>query len=330
MHQFKNKAVKLIALHFLLFFVLACNKSDNGSTEPDPEPNTGLVENLKIDISGQERNYHLYIPQNAVNAPIVLLFHGNRSNHNELLGLTGVKAPYKIWLELAQQENILLIVPNGSEGLGGNNGWNDCRSDALGNPDSNDMLFASSLLDFVTNEYQADSSKVFAVGTSNGGHMALRLAQEIPNKLKAIAVIAAANPVNTQCANSTVPISTLFINGTDDPILPFEGGEMPSNRGEVYSSQETIDYWVNRNETDATPVVTDLPDIDTSDDCTIKKHLYLNGTNNTEVAFYEVIDGGHTEPSIAERYSNLFKLIVGEQNGDVEMTDEVWDFFKTK
>jgi len=43
---------------------------------------------------------------------------------------------------------------------------------------------------------------------------------------------------------------------------------------------------------------------------------------------YEVVNGGHTEPSIQERYSNLYKLIVGNQNGDIEMAQEIWGFFR--
>ena len=41
-------------------------------------------------------------------------------------------------------------------------------------------------------------------------------------------------------------------------------------------------------------------------------------------------NGGHTEPSISERYSSIWLSIVGNQNGDIEMANEVWDFFKTK
>lgn len=326
--------MKLISLYFLLILALGCNKNDNESIGPDsdsdPGIEKGLLEDRKINVSGIERNYHLYIPQNPTNAPVVMLLHGNKSNNDEILGITGVKAPYKIWLDVAEQENIILIIPNGSEGSSGNNGWNDCRSDAEGNPDSSDVLFTSNLIDFVLNEYQANASKVFAVGTSNGGHMATRLAQEIPNKLKAFASIVASNPVNSQCTNSTIPISALIINGTDDPFLPYEGGQMVGNRGEVHSAQETIDYWVSRNQTATMAVVTDFQDIDTTDKCTVKKHLYINGANNTEVAFYEVIDGGHAEPSIAQRYSNLAKVILGEQNGDIEMANEVWGFFKNK
>ena len=323
----------IVAMKNILFYwalislTVGCDKGE----DVDPLPGEqGWHKNQTIPISGTSRNYHLYLPQDTSNAPMVILLHGNRSSNDELLGFTNVKAPYKIWEEIAAQENIILIVPNGTNGSSGHRGWNDCRNDASGNPDANDVLFIDNLIDFVLNEHQADASKVFAMGTSNGGHMAMRLAQEIPEKLSAFASIVASNPVNSQCTNATSPISALFMNGTEDPINPYEGGEMSGNRGEVLSGQATIDYWVNRNQTESTPTVTDLANTDTGDNSTVKKHLYSNGSNNTEVVFYEVIGGGHTEPSISERYGNLFKAVVGEQNGDIEMANEVWDFFKTK
>ncbi|MDB2463122.1 prolyl oligopeptidase family serine peptidase, partial [Algibacter sp.] len=290
----------------------------------------GWYKNQTITISGASRDYHMYLPANVTNAPIVILLHGNRSSNDELIGFTNAKAPYKAWEDIALQENLMLLVPNGTDGSSGRRGWNDCRNDADGNPDADDVLFINNLIDFVVNEHQADGSKVFAVGTSNGGHMAMRLAQEIPEKLTAFAAIVASNPVNSQCTNAILPISALFMNGTEDPINPYEGGEISSNRGDVFSAEDTINYWVNRNQTNTTPTVTDLADLDPDDSCTVKKHVYANGTNNTEVVFYEVIGGGHTEPSISERYSNLFKLVVKAQNGDIEMANEVWDFFRTK
>ncbi|TMM59042.1 hypothetical protein FEE95_06305 [Maribacter algarum] len=334
--------MKLIPFYIVLFLALSCSKKDD-DTPIEQDSAKGLLENLKIDISGEEREYHLYIPQNSENVPVVFLFHGNKSDNDQLIGIGGlfnrdIKAPYKVWLSIAEQENIILVIPKGLEGSTGDNGWNDCRNDAGGNPDSNDALFSSTLIDVVLDTYKGNASKVYAVGTSNGGHMAMRLAHEIPDKLTAFAAIVASNPVNSQCSNSTMPISALIMNGTDDPINPIEGGLVglggsnQGNRGEVLSGQETIDYWVSRNQTDTTPITTDFPDLDSSDNSIVKKHIYSNGANNTEVAFYEVIGGGHTEPSIAERYTNAFKALfmVKEQNGDIEMANEVWDFFKTK
>jgi len=246
------------------------------------------------------------------------------------MGFNGKKAPYGEWERIATAENLILLVPNGTDGSNGHRGWNDCRNDSSGNPVVDDVLFIETLIDDVVRVYGANASKVFASGTSNGGHMAMRLANEIPNKLTAFAAIVASNSRNSKCSIATTPISALFMNGTEDPINPFEGGEMLGNRGEVDSAQETIDYWVNRNQTETSPEITNFTDADTSDKSTVKKHLYTNGVNNTEVAFYEIVGGGHTEPSIAERYSNAFKIIVKEQNGDIEMADEVWNFFKNK
>lgn len=316
------------AVVFLLpILMLSCGNDENPKS---PAAEKGLLKDQQIEVAGVDRAYHLFVPEDFVNAPLVLLFHGNGSNYDEILGLTGVKAPYKVWLDIAKRENLIIAVPNGTLGSGDTRGWNDCRNDAPANPFADDVLFISTLIDFIKGTYTSNASKVLAVGTSNGGHFSIRLAQDIPNKITAFAAVAASNPVNSKCANSTVKVSALFMNGTEDPILPYTGGQMPSNRGEVYSTDNTVTYWRQRNATDATPEITDLADLDKTDNSTVTKYLYKNGGDMTEVALYRVNDGGHTEPSLAQRYSPIYLRIVGRQNGDIEMADEIWDFFKSK
>ncbi|MCH8487584.1 MAG: hypothetical protein LAT75_12010, partial [Candidatus Cyclonatronum sp.] len=109
---------------------------------------------------------------------------------------------------------------------------------------------------------------------------------------------------------------------------PYNGGN--TGNGEVISTENTVAYWVQRNATDTTPEVTNFPDINTNDSSTVTRYLYKNGGNGTEVVLYKVNNGGHTEPSISERYSSIWLSIVGNQNGDIEMANHVWDFFKTK
>jgi polyhydroxybutyrate depolymerase len=317
--------MKQQAIVFLMMVTLSCGKKDIS-----PEFEKGLLENQSISIDGIYRNYHIFIPNNPTNAPVVFLFHGNGGNNDDLLGLTNVKAPYKVWLDIAAQENLIIIVPNGMLGSSNSRGWNDCRNDAPSNPTSNDVQFVNYLLDFVKAKYSSNASKVFAVGTSNGGHFAIRLAQEIPNRITAFASIVAANSVNSKCTNSNVKVSALFMNGTDDPIMPYNGGQMSSNRGEVFSTDNTISYWVQRNATSMTPEISNLPDINTTDGSTITKYVYKNGGSGTEVVLYKVNNGGHIEPSKIERYSSLFLLAVGKQNGDIEMANEIWNFFKDK
>jgi len=120
------------------------------------------------------------------------------------------------------------------------------------------------------------------------------------------------------------------MNGTEDPLVPYEGGQIASNRGLVLSTDASVDYWVNRNGTDIVPIVENLPDTNPNDESTIEKSTYPNGDNNTEVVLYKVIGGGHTEPSLEERFGPIYLAIVGVQNGDVEMAHEIWDFFKDK
>jgi polyhydroxybutyrate depolymerase len=310
-------------LLLIILFTLSCNKD-----EISPEIEKGLLKNQVIAIGGVDRNYHLYVPNNPLNAPVVFLFHGNGGSYDDMLGLTGVKAPYKVWLDIANQEDLIIVVPNGTLSSLNTRGWNDCRNDAPRTPTFNDVEFIVNLLDFIKEKYNSNDAKVFAVGTSNGGHFANRLAQEIPDRITAFASVVASNAANSECSDATTNVSALFMNGTDDPILPYIGGS--TENGEVISTEITVSYWVTRNATDTTPVITNFPDINANDSSTITRYLYKNGGNGTEVVLFKVNNGGHTEPSISERYSSIWLSIVGNQNGDIEMANEVWDFFKTK
>lgn len=316
----------LLTLLIIPLLFTSCSKDESTNTT-NTVTETGLIKNQTINVSGVNRNYHLYIPQNYTNAPIVILFHGHNSNNDELIELT----PYKVWLQKAEQQNIILAIPNGLYTSDNEKGWNDCRTDALTNSNADDVQFISNLIDKIVTTYQANIRKVYITGSSNGGHMCIRLAQQIPQKITAFATIVAANAVNSGCSNSSIPVSALFINGTQDPNLPYSGGQMAGNRGEVFSADATINYWKNRNGTVAIANVTTKPNTNTNDNSSIEKSVYSNGTNNTEVVLYKVIGGGHTEPSILQRYTTpLVPFILGNQNGDIEMVEEVWSFFVNK
>ena len=301
-----------------------------GSKEILHDGRRNLILNQKIDINGTERNYHIYVPKNPSGKPLVILLHGNRGNFNEVIGKSLVKSPQKIWLKIAKQNDFIVIVPNGSLGSKKKRGWNDCRSDAQGNPQSNDVLFISQLLEKVKTDYDHNANKVYVAGVSNGGQMAIRLATEIPEKITAFAAIVASMPVNSKCKDSDIPVSALFMNGTADPILPYESGQMASNRGLVKSTEESIAYWIDRNGVSVNPIENVLNDTNNKDKSTGLKQLFKNGSNNTEVMLYKILNGGHAEPSKSIRYRRFFKSIVGNQNGDIEMAEEIWIFFKNK
>ena len=297
----------------------------------------GLITNQTINVFGVSREYHLFVPDEHIDAPVVFLFHGHNNDYNGLIGLdengTALPAntfPYRNWLTIAAREQIILAIPNGYD-TGELKGWNDCRGDAVGNSEADDVLFVETLIDFLSDTYRVDSRRIYATGVSNGGHMSIRLAQELPRKIAAIAAISASNPVNSECVASTEPISALFINGTTDPLLPYEGGQIAEDRGQTFSVENTVDYWVQRNQLDSTPIITSVPDSFPDDNCTVTKYEYNNGTSGAEVILYKVLNGGHASPSIKQRYNYPYvPVVLGNQNGDIEMAAEVWSFFEDK
>ncbi|MFK8163841.1 MAG: PHB depolymerase family esterase [Lewinella sp.] len=318
--------MKPYTLLLLSVLLLAACQDD----EMVPDLQTTLRLDQKININGLEREYHIQTPPEPAGKPLVILLHGHGGSSDQSIGAGVGKAVQKTWLDLAEDEDFTVIVPNGTLGPEDTRGWNDCRNDAPGNPETDDVAFISQLIDNTLVEFNYDSDRIYIAGVSNGASMSIRLAQEIPEKIAAFASIVNSMPGNSECPVSDVPLSVLFMNGTADPLVPYEGGQIASNRGLVQSTTASVAYWVARNNTDTQPIVQDFDDRDPDDGSTVKKYHYLNGTNNTEVVLYEVIGGGHTEPSLVERYGNLYLAIVGTQNGDIEMAEEVWDFFRGK
>jgi len=318
--------MKPTTLLFLTILLVASCQDDG--FEPNGLPT--LLLDQTITINGLERQYHIQTPPDPAGKPVVILLHGHGGSSDQSIGAGVGKAVQKTWLDLAEDQDFTVVVPNGELGPEDTRGWNDCRNDAPGNPETDDVAFISELIDKISIEINIDPNRVYLAGVSNGASMSLRLAEEIPEKLAAFAAIVNSMPANSECPVSNVPLSALFMNGMADPLVPYEGGQIASNRGLVQSTTASVAYWVARNNTDTQPIEQDFEDLNTNDGSTVKKYQYLNGTNNTEVVLYEVIGGGHTEPSLVERYGNLYLAIVGTQNGDVEMAEEVWAFFRTK
>ena len=112
--------------------------------------------------------------------------------------------------------------------------------------------------------------------------------------------------------------------------MPYTGGNMIHNRGQVQSTQDSIQYWVNHNQCDPTPLVTQYPNHSKADRSWAFRTTYRNPKTNIEVSLIRIVGGGHAEPSIQQPYSRLLLTLLGRQNQDIEMADEIWSFFQNK
>jgi polyhydroxybutyrate depolymerase len=293
------------------------------------------MQRIKLNIYGLKRTCDVYSPAGAETEPrpLIFLFHGHGGSANQLIGRSGNPAPHRIWLEIAAREKLVIAVPLGAQSPDGSPGWNDCRADAESNPKTDDVAFIRELIEAVARSRAIDRRRIFASGVSNGGNMALRLALELSDQFAAAAIVASAMPGVNACGPPAQPVSILFMNGTADPVLPYDGGEVAKawgRRGSVISTDASVHYWMQHNQTKAEPAIKQFPQRSRDGRGSVTRYCYSGGNGGTEVVLYKIEGGGHTEPSIREQYSGPLENAVGTQNNDIEMADEIWGFFKDK
>ncbi|HEV8269383.1 MAG TPA: PHB depolymerase family esterase [Thermoanaerobaculia bacterium] len=260
---------------------------------------------------------------------LVLLLHGHAGNADQLLGERFGRAPYRVFIRIAEREGWVVVAPDGLAGGDGRRGWNDCRLSST-NPSSDDAGFLEELVTRVAARHGVEKGRWFVAGTSNGGEMVIRLALEKPRLFRAFAAVVAEMPAKSRCAAPMLGVPILFMNGTADPFMPWNGGTVAgegSGRGAVLSTDRTVDLFRKLNGATGEPVVEPLPDLDTKDGSRVIRSTWKPAKGGAPVVLYRVDGGGHVEPSTAERYRGLVTAVLGRQNGDIEMADEIFRFF---
>ncbi len=318
-----------IALLTLAVLVL----SPPGHAQDDPAA-PGWHEEQLLDVAGTSRYYRYFVPAQLTNpATVVILLHGGGSNMRAVTNPPGGSG--SLWPVIADQQGILLLVPNGTNidtgdpaGPAGNKqNWNDCRIGEITST-ADDVGFIDTLLGWTESIFNIDSQRVYSTGASNGGMMTYRLLQELPERLAAGAAFIANQPEPSNCQPKNLPRSVMIVNGSDDPVVLEDGGPVANaRRGSSLSATATIQHWQQINQTWQLPASqTDFPDINPDDQSTVQSTLYRGGDNGTEIRYDRVLGGGHSMPSIEFAKSPLLILFTGPQNRDMEGNQEAWQF----
>jgi len=262
------------------------------------------VINDSLWIDGHYRSFHFNKPSvSNTKASLIFVLHGSGGN-----GLKSMKSATKL-MALAESEHILMVFPDGYK-----KNWNECRKNApaaanVENIDEN--AFFSQMIDYGVANYKINPARVFAIGTSGGGHMVYKLAMTMPEKFKGITAIVANIPVpdNMDCVEKKMPMPVMIINGTNDQTNPYNGGISAKNKGLVRSTDESFRYWATLGGYKGEPSKEDLPDIDPTDGKTIEKYTYSQ-KGKPEVVLLKVMNGEHNNPK------------------DIDVYLESWSFFK--
>jgi polyhydroxybutyrate depolymerase len=248
--------------------------------------------------------------------PLVIVLHGGGGAGRLVEKLTGFSA-------LADSEGFVVVYPDAV-----NRHWNDGREVTRfrsQRENVDDVGFVGALIDTLAGQLGLDRSRVYAAGVSNGGMMCYRLACELSGRLAAVAPVAAAMPESLAGAcQPERPVSLLAINGTEDRLVPFQGGGvgLHAKRGTVVSVRQSVEQWVRHNGCSPNPDSVWLPDADPHDRVRVKRQLWGEGRDGAEVVLYTVEGGGHTWPGGAERPTRF-----GRRAKDMDATRTIWDFF---
>jgi polyhydroxybutyrate depolymerase len=243
-------------------------------------------------VEGNYRVFHYHKPSQPLQkASLVFVLHGSGGT-----GMGMMKGAVKMQQQ-AITENALVVYPDGYKKY-----WNECRkaSPAEANQkDINEQAFFKGMIAYFIKHYQVNPRQVFAVGTSGGGHMAYKLGLTMPETFRAITAIIANLPdtSNLDCTPVGKPIPVMIVNGTQDQINPYEGGEVKIgfSMGYVRSAEQTFQYWAALAGYSGKPVQESVLDSDPQDGKTIERYTYQK-KGKPEIVLLKVVGGKHDYP----------------------------------
>jgi polyhydroxybutyrate depolymerase len=275
--------------------------------------------------AGVERVYYVFVPPGIADksepAPLVFALHDGGGRAERFARLTRLN-------EAARKAGVIVVYPEGVE-----QHWNDGRSRVgfttfVRNTD--DVGFVTGLIDTVARkDHPVDTGRVFALGMSNGGMMAFRLACDAADRIAGIATVAANLPARMEYrCRPAKPIGVLMINGTNDPMVPFRGGDVRSGLkrlGRVMGTEETAEFFARHDGCALPAVPAPVPNRSTSD-TTETTRLEYPECRDSRVVLYQVDRGGHTWPGAKTPRS---ERLVGKTSEDFDASKVALDFFKS-
>ena len=284
---------------FLL--LLSCSKSEFDNKTNDKYSDFTFFEGVStnfIEHSGLNREYLLYIPpniDNRENLPVIFNFHGYLGQAEQFFNQTDL-------VEIADNNGVVLVYPQGSDLPVGASHWNAAPSNSsstsfVNKSSTDDIGFFKALLDEINQNNIIDLNRVYVIGYSNGGMFSHFLACNTENIMAAVGDVAGTmlNETFKSC-NPSSPIPILKIHGTSDRVVSYNGYD----EGEFKSVEEVLDFWKSNNKSNANESLENLGSTsiysefyNTVVNVNFEKYTFDSDENNSEIVHYTIINGGH-------------------------------------
>jgi len=304
------------------------------TVEPPRDEVPGYHTYYWAEPDGRQRRYTVYVPwsyDGVTKVPVLMLIHGGFNGSAENVIESGN------WRAKAEEEGILLVIPNGSRP--DNNkppspadmsagfpveSWGPDEVDEKGNPTSwdskywfgtaqgDDIGFLDGLIDQLDEDYTIDVNRVYAHGGSLGGMMVFRMIEDLNTRFAAF---------SSYIGVSRMPVGTVLERPV--PIISMIGVIDPLRQGLESTSLLYGERGVGRDwrflpwQEEVDILVTSLgmsPDdgVVIRDDGNVTATVYTGG--GTELQNWLIHNMGHAFPT--------------EEVGVEDAVGVVWDFLK--
>lgn len=279
----------------------------------------------------RSRAWLVYAPPSydpATPMPAIVMLHGRPSTATGMALITRMH-------EVAARRGFIVVYPEGID-----NQWN-AQFDLIGRDSGmvggmrsvlpqDDVAFLTTLMTDLRVDLNIDPRRMYVAGFSNGGFMTMRMACSASNVFAGFAEVGAAlYPVMTRACRSGRPAPMLFMHGTADLSIPFEGVEVADSQGGAGTTQITISvrntvaHFIQRNGCSLRGDSTTFAEGGGSPGTHVIRFLPHDCDADAPIAFYQINGGGHQWPGVP---GVLPEETFGPVNMDINAGETIWDF----
>ena len=267
-------------------------------------------QNRVLFFDGLQREFIIYIPNSyspSIQTPILFNFHGGGGTSSGFLNGENDMRP------IADTANFIAVYPQAAvDPIDGSNAWLHKTPTT-----HNDVNFIEAIIDTLSSEFNINNDRIYACGYSEGGIFSYELGCRLNNRIAAFASVSGSMLTESYrltngfgSCSPNHPTAVLLIPGTNDGSFhSMYNGFQPY----YLSVNEITTYWSTHNNTDPSPTVNMLPNLNTMDGSTVESRIWENGNNCVSVKELKVINGDHDWPG---SFGNM----------DINASQEIWKF----
>ena len=274
----------------------------------------------ELTVGDRLRTFRVHIPvgmQTVAAWPLIVAYHGSGTHAGTMEAFTGLN-------DLADEVGCVVVYPNGTGRSRTTLSWNVGRFNSFAAREGvDDIGFAHSLLDQLQDVLPIDPGQIFITGFSNGAMLAYCLADQMADRITAIA------PVSGPMAQATCapvrPVPICHFHGTEDEFAPLAGGigKKSLTKTNFVSVQQTIQCWIQANQCVEHPLSDETLPMQQVDGTYITRRIYRGHSLSSEVILYLVHGGGHTWPGRESIFT-----ILGTSTKNLHANPTLWAFFQ--